>query len=396
MTQTPSENNQVARAGVADRCPGVFETHSAADGSVARIRLPGGQISAAAMGTLATISATYGDGFLELTARGNIQLRGIADVDSVAAAVVDAGLAQANASDRQRNITASPLSGRIGGVADVRQLAVELDDALRAGHAPTQLSGRFWFGLDDGRGDVLGKYPDVALFATTADRFDVVVDGTAVGSTTAERAVETLLSLAGHFVDSAPGAWRVGDLSVTQRDTWLRVVAEELPSPTRPAPSPTAHAPMLGWFDQDSTRGSSPLVTLGCTVPLGRVPARTAEFLAAINTPIIVTTRREILICDLTEGVAETVVRVLAPMGLIFDAASPWAQITSCVGAPGCAKSLADVRGDVNRHVNALDDSTVPDTPEHWVGCARGCGSPGQAHIRVEATADGYRRISHG
>ena len=73
-------------------------------------------------------------------------------------------------------------------------------------------------------------------------------------------------------------------------------------------------APVVGWFDQDDGQ-----VLLGAVVELGRLPARLAEFLAAVDAPIVLTPDREILLCDLGEGVAETVVRVLAPMGLIFD-----------------------------------------------------------------------------
>ncbi|TWH44327.1 precorrin-3B synthase [Rhodococcus rhodochrous J38] len=38
---------------------------------------------------------------------------------------------------------------------------------------------------------------------------------------------------------------------------------------------------------------------------------------------MIVTPWRSVLLCDLDEWTAEQVVRVLAPMGLIFDADSP-------------------------------------------------------------------------
>ena len=140
----------------------------------------------------------------------------------------------------------------------------------------------------------------------------------------------------------------------------------------------------MGWFDQDDGR-----VLLGAVVELGRLPARLAEFIAAVEAPVVFTPDREILVCDLGEGVAETVVRVLAPMGLIFDAASPWAQISSCAGAPGCSRGLAEVRADVSERV----ESGLPVTErEHWVGCDRGCGSPREPHLRVEATGAGYRR----
>ena len=66
-------------------------------------------------------------------------------------------------------------------------------------------------------------------------------------------------------------------------------------------------------------------------------------------------------------------------------AGSRWLGVTACAGRPGCGKSLADVRADA-------DAATVPGEglPVHWVGCARGCGSPAGPHVRVEATGTGY------
>ncbi|HQV20274.1 MAG TPA: precorrin-3B synthase, partial [Gordonia sp. (in: high G+C Gram-positive bacteria)] len=124
-----------------------------------------------------------------------------------------------------------------------------------------------------------------------------------------------------------------------------------------------------------------------------RATHRLAQFLAAVGKPIIFTPEREILLCDLDEAVAETVVRVLAPMGLIFDAASPWTSVSCCVGAPGCGRAHAAVREDLVLRVK----QDPVDEREHWSGCERGCGAPTDAHLRVEATPDGYRRThAHG
>ncbi|GAB18476.1 precorrin-3B synthase [Gordonia effusa NBRC 100432] len=392
MTLRPESAAQSAQRSVADRCPGVFATHSAADGPLARIRLPGGALRADQLQTLATAAADYGDGYLELTGRGNIQLRAIADVDAVAALIADSGLVHDSTTDRQRNIVASPLSGRIDGIADIRAIVAELDDALNSGAAPESLSRRFWFGLDAGHTDVIAQRPDVALLATAADQFDVVLGGHHVGSTSATAAVDVLLDVARQFVAAAPDAWRVSDIDARLFAAIRSRVAATLEPPTHDEPlRPAVRSPLVGWFAQDDGR-----VLLGATTPLGRLPARTAEFLAAIGAPLIVTPHREIVICDLGEGVADTVVRVLAPMGLIFDANSPWTLASSCAGAPGCAKALAPVR----EHLAALVEST-PDAisePEHWVGCERACGTPTHAHTRVQAVPDGadgaitYRR----
>lgn len=382
--------NQPARAAT-DRCPGVFDTHPAADGALARVRLPGGRIRPDQLETLARAAADHADGHLELTVRGNLQLRGITDVEAVAQAVVAAGLAPSSSHDKVRNIELSPLTGRIGGVADARPLAAALDDALRADPAAATLSGRFLFGIDDGRGDIAGRRPDACavIRGGTPLAADVLIGGTAVGSATGTEAiVRALIAVAAGLGEVSPGAWRVRDLD---DDSRLRLA--ELIAPTLdpvigadPDAAPVAsEEPIVGWFDQDDGA-----VLLGAVVELGRLPARLAEFIAAVQAPVVFTPDREILLCDLGEGVAETVVRVLAPMGLIFDAASPWAQVSCCVGAPGCSSAHAPVRDDL---VARVQDGDPVEEREHWVGCARGCGSPAESHLSVQATPDGgYER----
>ena len=83
-----------------------------------------------------------------------------------------------------------------------------------------------------------------------------------------------------------------------------------------PLPTPPPHP--IGWLDRaDGT------VVLAGALAGGVLPARTAEFLAAVERPVVITPWRSLLLCDLDEWAAEQVVRVLAPMGLIFDADSP-------------------------------------------------------------------------
>jgi precorrin-3B synthase len=126
-------------------------------------------------------------------------------------------------------------------------------------------------------------------------------------------------------------------------------------------------------------------VALGAAVPLGVLPARVAEYLAAIGAPLVVTPWRSVLVCDLDEAVADVALRVLAPMGLVFDGNSPWLTVSACTGSPGCQQSAADVRADATA---ALDEPA--DGHRHFVGCERACGSPPVGEVLV-ATGDGYR-----
>src|SRR6516225_7706742 len=131
------------RARDTDACPGALQVHQAADGALARVRLPGGMITAAQLATLSAVSTEFGSGTLELTARGNVQLRGIADVTAVAEAIACAGLLPSPTHERVRNIVASPLSGRVDGRADVRDWVRRLDAAIAHEPALAELPGRF-------------------------------------------------------------------------------------------------------------------------------------------------------------------------------------------------------------------------------------------------------------
>src|SRR5213080_3612546 len=142
----------------ADACPGVFATHDAADGALARVRLPGGALDAAQALVLAGCADDLGDGAVHLTSRGNAQLRGLAKDDpELVRRLSGAGLLPAPAHERVRNFLASPASGIAGGLADVRPLVAALDTAVCARPELTGLPGRFLFALDDGRGDVSGE-----------------------------------------------------------------------------------------------------------------------------------------------------------------------------------------------------------------------------------------------
>ena len=73
------------------------------------------------------------------------------------AGVRDAGLLPSPTHELVRNVMVSPLSGRLGGRADLRPVAAGLDRLLLADPAFARLPGRFLFVLDDGRGDLVGR-----------------------------------------------------------------------------------------------------------------------------------------------------------------------------------------------------------------------------------------------
>ncbi len=233
----------MARTRDTDACPGALQVHQAADGAVARIRLPGGMITAAQLAALAAVSSQSGSGTLELTARGNVQLRGLTDVTAVAEALAAAGLLPSVTHERVRNIVASPLSGRSGGSLDVRRWVGELDAAICGEPRLAELGGRFWFSLDDGRADVSGLRADVGVHALP-DGCALLLAGRDTGvRLAAGEMVEMLVILAKRFVDIRGKAWRIQELDdVRQLLPGADPRATSFPAVTR--------AP-VGWISQD-------------------------------------------------------------------------------------------------------------------------------------------------
>ena len=342
-----------------------MQLHDAADGPLARIRLPGGYLEPAQLETLAEAAVELGNGELELTVRGNIQLRAISDPDELARRVAEAGLLPSLTHERARNIVASPLTGRVGGTLDVREHVRLLDELLQADADLADLPGRVLFSIDDGSNNVSGLGADVGLHAVSDHEFALLLAGADSGARVpVADGVAHVIAAARTFLDLRSDEWRLAEVD-GGADGVLAALSVQ---PLADALEFAAAEPPIGWLPQDDG-----LVSLGAGLRLGILPARTAEFIAAVERPIIVTPWRTLLICDLDESIAETVVRVLAPMGLIFDDQSPWLRVSACAGQPGCAKALADVRADLT---DAVESGIPLVGRQHWSGCERRCGRP--------------------
>lgn len=335
----------------ADACPGVFATHDAADGPLARVRLPGGAVTSAQLGALADCADDLGDGEVHLTSRGNVQLRGVTR-PGLATRLAAAGLLPAPSHERVRNILASPLSGI------AQDLAPALDKALCAVPELAELPGRFLFAFDGGRGDVAGEGADVCWRATGPDRGALLLDGADTGlRVTREHAVEALISVARIFLRIRGTAWRVGELPATEE--LLRDIPGETVEPRTFPVKPGLPIGPIG----DQAIGVAPVFGL---LTSGQV----REIAKAGNA--VVTPWRSILVLG----------TLAADTGLIVDPDAPSLGVSACIGRPGCAKSRADVRADATR---------IGRTPRvHVAGCERRCGKPAGEHVDVLAADGGY------
>ncbi len=366
----------VARTRDKDACPGALQVHQAADGALARVRLPGGMITPAQLEALAHAASEWGSPAMELTSRGSIQIRALSDTAKLAEVVAGVGLVPSETHERVRNIVASPLSGRSGGTADIRGIVTELDSAIQHEPELAGLPGRFLFGIDDGRADISGLRADVGVHVA-GESAALLLAGRDTGVRLAmSDAVPALVGIAARFAEGRGTAWRIAEL-----DDPTRLLGDHRPTARPGATWPPVTRPPVGWIPQDDGR-----VTLGAAAPLGVLQSRVAEYLAAINAPMVITPWRSVLVFDLDESVADVALRVLAPMGLVFDEHSPWLSVSACTGSPGCEHSAADVRADAAALVGEPASGH-----RHFVGCERACGSPPAGDVLV-ATGDGYRR----
>jgi len=349
------------RASSDDRCPGALRLHAADDGCVARIRVPGGRITARQLAAVCELADALGDGAIHLTSRGNLQVRGLpADAGTaVATALQDAGLLPSLAHDRVRNVLASPFGG-----AAVEAALAAFDRALVADDRLVSLSGRFLFGIDDGSGDIVSLRPDLTV-VPDPDGWRLIVDGRATTAT--GPAADLLVEAAHQFLDvrdaHAPMAWRVSDLgervqdlSTSDGSAWTSV--------------PTS--------DGSAKRGDQ---FLEAWVPLGVASTDAWRAAAELADRLHITPWRSVVLVEPHDHEQARI--ALQDKGFLLSADEPLARTTACIGRPGCASALTDVRRDALQLAGQLAGQHAGRL--HVSGCERRCGHP--RGVRTEATA---------
>ncbi|WP_045876572.1 nitrite reductase [Pseudofrankia sp. DC12] len=398
-----------ARDRATDRCPGALVLHQAADGGLARIRLPGGLIAGRTLVALAELAESFGPrGAVELTSRGNLQLRGVpADRHAELADRVTAlGLLPSATHERVRNIVAAPFAGLVGvdpggrpasgvpgAVSRLDGLVRELDRGLCADPELAGLSGRFLFGLDDASGAVEALAPDVWATPLAGGRWwagpaGVAVDGSAVvaellaaargflrfvaeaagspatagtpaaaGTTEAAATTKPARTTGATGTTVMAGTKAAADRTATAGQPIWRV--RDLPDagarlaailragrPAAARPDPAAGPrPVGAWRRPEGGHAGAVLV------PLGRLTRAGAEMLAAASlgadpaeAPLRVTPWRSVVVPRLSDPGA--FIPAARRAGLVPEPGSLWARVTACAGRPGCASALADVRTD--------------------------------------------------
>ncbi|AJE45206.1 precorrin-3B synthase [Celeribacter indicus] len=341
-------------------CPGALRPMRSGDGLVVRLRLPLGRMGPEQALGIAGLSRRHGNGRIDLSARANLQLRGVSE-DShppLIAALSEMGLIDASPeAEARRNILITPF-WRAGD--DSEAVARDLAQALRADDAPA-LSGKFGFAVDCGAQPVLGTVAADIRIERAGEGLICRADGMETGRpVTRKTAARAALDLAEWFVTSGGVQDNRGRM------------ARHLAQGARP-PAPWTHVPR-GAGRQPPAPGPCEGGVL-VALEFGRMEADLLTSLAEFGA-LRLTPWRMLLI----EG-ATTVPEL---PGLIASPSDPRLRIDACTGAPDCPQALAATRP----LARALAPSLPPEAHLHVSGCTKGCARPAPSDMTLVATGD--------
>jgi len=345
-------------------CPGALRPMLSGDGLVVRIRPDLGRLTPAQARGIADAARAFGNGQIDLSARGNVQLRGVSDATHPALieALTALGLIDPDAeAEQRRNILVTPF-------ADAETLALAAQMQVALAQMPA-LPGKFGFAVDTGPAPVLsGIAADIRAERAADGQLILRCEGAALGAPVTDLAVAAV-ALAQWFV--AAGGVSEG------RGRMAALIARGAVLPGalagRLAPAPAAAPPGPGLRAEGALLGFA----------FGRMQAETLAALAALG-PLRVTPWRMLLVQGLRQ--------LPDLLDVIRAAGDPIRRVEACSGAPACLQGLAPVRDLARR----LAPQVPPGKRLHVSGCAKGCAHPGRADITLVATAAGFDLIRNG
>lgn len=369
-------------------CPSLSEPMQTGDGLLARVNPVGGSIRPQDLAALARAAARFGNGILEVTLRGSLQIRGLRD-DTVAgmnAAVEQLGVAIRTGLP----VDVAPLAGLcLEERADPRPLARAIE-AIAKGLA-TQLGPKVSVVIDGGGPSMLDAVlADVRLTAVDDRIWQLALAGDA-GSAT---------PIALHDRESAVAAAiaRLRDIAqrgshARGRDLLREGIASQAGSAIRQAGSTLRPGDMLSLLD-----GRCAAVV---ALPFG---AATADTLATLGTEmhrlgideLRLSPGRMLILLAADENTAQRALGHAAAFDVIVRPNDPRLRIVACAGAPACGSGFYNTRQLGHQlsaeHPEWLDDRFLL----HLSGCEKQCAKPGGAHVDVIGMPGTRKIVANG
>ena len=374
------------------------------DGLLVRVKPVGGALTLDQAEALSRLAARHGNGVIELTSRGNLQVRGLTDssLQPMTEALDALSLLDATPeSEAVRNIIASPLAGLDRGGADTRQVTIDLDRRLRAAPELSGLSDKFGFLIDGGGILPLHDVEADIRFVWNGGSFSIGLANEAtvdwIGACLTDAVADTAISLAGQFLSNAGSARRMRDLP---RDA-KRAIAENLAchDGSLPASQLPPAARIAGCLERGPN--DAPLVAAAVGLPFGGATADAlgVAFASARRHGIAevrLTPWRTLLFPVQDVEAARAVLAACAGAGLITEAGDARQAIAACPGAPACRNGTTPVRRDAEHLSVILGEALRSGLDLHVSGCTKGCARRQPAALTFVADAGRYGLVVNG
>jgi len=378
-------------------CPGLSAPMQTGDGLLVRM-LPIGTIPLQAFAGLCAAAREHGNGIVEITARGSIQVRGL-DAGSAprfAAAVAALGIA----AQEGVPVLTNPLAGLDPDeVFGSSALAADLRLALAGTDLAARLSPKVSVVVDGGGSPgIEGISADVRLRAEplnghVALRISVGTSAKSLGDVAPTHAVGAILRALDVIARRGRDA-RARDIVAAEGDALFRAALENS--------APAAVDFRLRGSERKSPIGAhrlhEPSFAYGVGLAFGHADATLLEELtqaakAAGADGMRAAPDRVLMVIGLTQETIDTFAADAERLGFITHAGDSRRRVIACAGAPICASAYIAARALAPHLAAALPDRT---STIHISGCAKGCASSAPATLTVVGRADGCALIANG
>ena len=385
-------------------CPGLSAPMPTGDGLLVRL-LPTGTISLAAFRTLCAAGQEYGNGVIEITARGSIQVRGLTAASAIrfAATIAESGIAAADGPP----VLTNPLAGLTADeLLDSSALASALRQALVKTSLPPRLAPKLSVVIDGGGALNLDRLTgDIRLCAESGDgepaiRIGVAGDQTGaltLGTVALDRAIEVTLLLLDVICRSGHGA-RARDIVAADGGAEFRATIADFQIPDRSPAARTAR-------QSNDPIGDHPLrdgtFARGFGLAFGHAEAKALAGLietaaGAGATGVRAAPGRALLVVGLTQDAAATLAATAETTGFIVRADDSRRFVFACAGAPICSSAHIAARALAPRLTETLAERLGAKFDLHISGCAKGCAHAQAAALTIVGSDEGCALIARG
>ena len=369
-------------------CPGIYTLAEMKDGLLARLRVPGGRLSAKNLRVIATAANQYGNGTLDLTNRSNLQIRGIKQASSgkIIDELIKADLITTDpVHDRLRNITMDPLTGLVYEIYDCSDLVKQLDHALSNLSCRARLSPKFSIVLDGGGRSQISQLPHDFAFIVKQTNEGTITFNVSINnqSTVLHVSPQELVEKAIEWIEKLCAFYPEENMRIKKllKDHDLKTILQVMEG--KPFEDDTLYSlksklsPLMGLCDQTQANK----VAINLSHPTGRLFHFQLIGLAELaqefgQGEVRLTPWQSIIMPHVDQDHIADIWEKGEALGFLTQEPEQNLQILSCAGSEGCIHGGFETKVKALKIRDAFTDMGFPNQVTiHLSACEKGCAT---------------------